>query len=122
MASEAFQYPLVLRCQMAQQVAVACLGDHAKKSRTGRIPAVLNLHDGDRALAELQHARRFIRLIARVALDLHNFHGHYPLVSSDSAFQAAPRKTITAEICIQISKPITAARPPYTTLYGTRRT
>jgi len=37
-------------------------------------------------------------------------------VSASSAFQAAPRKIITAEICIQISKPITAANPPYTRL------
>ena len=33
-----------------------------------------------------------------------------------SAFHAAPKKTMIAEICIQTSKAITAARPPYTTL------
>src|SRR6266436_649809 len=43
-------------------------------------------------------------------------------LSANSAFQAAPRKIITAESCSQMIKPITAARPPYTTPYGTRRT
>src|SRR5712692_5371287 len=42
-------------------------------------------------------------------------------LSASSAFQAAPRKIITAESCNQMIKPITAARPPYTTLYGTQR-
>src|SRR2546421_8872685 len=44
------------------------------------------------------------------------------LESWSSAFQAAPRKTITAESCIHTIKPITAARPPYTIEYGTFRT
>src|SRR5229473_8407488 len=33
-------------------------------------------------------------------------------LSASSAFQAAPRKIITAESCIQMIKPITAANPP----------
>src|SRR5437879_5525278 len=33
-------------------------------------------------------------------------------LSASSAFQAAPRKIITAESCIQMIKPITAASPP----------
>src|SRR5216683_6085604 len=33
-------------------------------------------------------------------------------LSANSAFQAAPRKIITAESCIQMIKPITAASPP----------
>jgi hypothetical protein len=41
---------------------------------------------------------------------------------ASSAFHAAPRKMIIDDTCIQISNPITAASPPYTTLYGTRRT
>src|SRR5215831_11930152 len=32
--------------------------------------------------------------------------------ASDSAFQAAPMKMMMTESCIQISKPMTAARPP----------
>src|SRR6266567_5745093 len=33
-------------------------------------------------------------------------------LSANSAFQPAPRKIITAESCIQMIKPITAASPP----------
>src|SRR5260370_28326358 len=33
-------------------------------------------------------------------------------LSANSAFQAAPRKIITAESCIQMIRPITAASPP----------
>src|SRR5215470_16029125 len=121
MAAEPFERPLVLRIHMPHQVAVARFCNHAKKSLARRIPPVFHLNDGNQGLPEPQRSRRFIRLIARIACHLDN-HGLYPLPSAVSAFHAAPRNTITAEICIQMSKPITAARPPYTTLYGTRRT
>jgi hypothetical protein len=39
-----------------------------------------------------------------------------------SAFQAAPRKTIIAEISIHTIKPIAAARPPNTSPYFIFRT
>ena len=48
----------------------------------------------------------FVQALARPPLRL----------SANSAFQAAPRKIITAESCIQMIKPMTAANPPYTML------
>jgi hypothetical protein len=43
---------------------------------------------------------------------------YLPLAREDwaSAFQAAPRKMMIAESCIQMSRPMTAASPPYTML------
>src|SRR6266849_2064475 len=113
MAAEAFEGPDVLRFDVAAEVAVAGLRKDAEESLAGRIPAVFDLGDGHKGVSEFEDARRFVRLITRIADDLdrlHKFIGSrarsFTRISSDSAFHAAPRKTITAEICIQMSRPI----------------
>ena len=53
MTAEAFESPGVLRFDVAEQVAVAALCQHAEKSFAGRIPAILDLRDGQKRLTDL---------------------------------------------------------------------
>src|SRR6267378_2878396 len=104
-AAEAFEGPDLLRFDAAEEVAVAGLRPHAEEGFAGGIPAILNLRDGEKSVAKLQESRRFVGLVSGVTEYLYRLHPSVPAptksanrISSASAFQAAPRKTMSAEI------------------------
>src|ERR1700739_3528449 len=74
MAAEAFEDPGVLRFDVAEEVAVTGLRQDAEESFSGRVPAVFDLGDGQKSVAELENARRFVGLVAGVADDPDGLH------------------------------------------------
>ncbi len=74
MAAKAFESPGVLRFDVPEQVAVAGFRQDPEKSFTGRVPAILDLRDGQKRLADLKQAREFVGLVTGVADDLDSFH------------------------------------------------
>jgi hypothetical protein len=74
MAAKAFEGPGVLRFDVAKQGTVAALRQHTKKSFPGGIPAIFDLRDGQKRLAELEEARRFVGFVSGVTDDLNRLH------------------------------------------------
>src|ERR1700721_1254569 len=74
MAAEAFEGPDALRFDVAEKIAVAGLREDAEKRFPGGIPAVLNLGNGQKGVAEFQEPRRFVGLVAGIADDLDSLH------------------------------------------------
>src|ERR1700676_4987393 len=74
MAAEAFEGPDVLRLDVAEEVAIAGLRQNTEESFPRGIPAILNLRDGQKGVAEFQEPRRFVGLVAGIADDQDSLH------------------------------------------------
>src|SRR5216683_1501177 len=85
--SKAGQGPYVLRFFMAKQVAVAVLHEHAKVSRSRRIPAILYRHDLPGSIRQIQPQGTLVRFIPGIALHTDDLftHGLAPFCGSRPA-------------------------------------
>jgi len=114
--TERFESPYVLRVFAPQDVTLAVHQQHAKISGAWGVPAVFHFRDVHHLVANLQLNGALVAFESGIAFDVdgatHALNRELRRLSASSAFQAAPRKMITVESSIQISRPITAASPP----------
>src|SRR5579859_603286 len=113
--AEGFEGPGVLGFLTAQDVALAIGEENAEKRGARGVPAVFNFEDVQHLAGDSQSHRALVGLVSGVAFDVDALVRHGRRVrrlSARSAFHAAPRKMITVESSIQISRPMTAASPP----------
>src|SRR5260370_32868657 len=78
------QAPDTLRFFVAKHVTVAVVQEHAKVSRSRRIPAVLNRYDLPGSVRQIQPQGTLVRLVSGLALHTDNLfmHGPEPLCDS----------------------------------------